>query len=51
MVVHHMYSKWKKEHPEGTMQDFITDNRDRLPPGWEGRLNGAGDINLKAGQR
>ena len=51
MMVHHMYSKWKKTHPNGTMNDFVADNRDRLPAGWEDRLTSVGDTNLRAGRR
>ena len=50
MMVHHMYSKWKKEHPNGTMNDFVAENRDRLPAGWEDRLSTVGNGNLKAGR-
>jgi hypothetical protein len=51
LIVHHMYAKWKKAHPDGTMQDFVADNKDKLPAGWEDRLNAAGDVNLSAGHR
>jgi hypothetical protein len=27
MVVHHLYSKWKKTHPNGSMGDFVTENK------------------------
>lgn len=30
MMVHHMYVKWKKTHPDGTMNDFVADNKDHL---------------------
>jgi len=50
MMVHHMYSKWKKNHPNGTMNDFVAENKDKLPAGWEERLTAIGDSNLKAGQ-
>jgi hypothetical protein len=45
-----MYSKWKKNHPNGTMNDFVAENKDKLPAGWEERLTAIGDSNLKAGQ-
>ena len=50
MMVHHMYSKWKKEHPNGTMNDFVAENRDRLPAGWEDRLTTVGNGNLRPGR-
>jgi hypothetical protein len=43
-----MYSKWKKSHPNGTMNDFVADNKEKLPAGWEERLNTLGDSQLKA---
>jgi hypothetical protein len=49
MYVHHLYSKWKKAHPDGTMNDFVADNKDHLPAGWADRLNTVGDTNLRAG--
>jgi hypothetical protein len=48
MMVHHMYSKWKKAHPNGTMNDFVSDNKEKLPAGWEQRLSSLGDSQLKA---
>jgi hypothetical protein len=27
MYVHHSYSKWKKAHPNGTMNDFVADDK------------------------
>lgn len=48
ILVHHMYVKWKKTHPQGTMQDFVNDNGDKLPPGWEERLSAVGDKNIRA---
>ena len=51
MMVHHMYSKWKKNHPNGTMNDFVAENKDKLPAGWEKRLTAVGDNNLKAGRQ
>jgi hypothetical protein len=38
MMVHHLYAKWKKEHPDGTMNEFVADNKDKLPAGWAQRL-------------
>src|SRR5215469_15796630 len=43
MMVHHMYVKWKKTHPDGTMNEFVTDNKDSLPAGWADRLSTVGD--------
>ena len=48
LYVHHLYSKWKKAHPDGTMNDFVADNRSKLPAGWADRLTTVGDSNLKA---
>jgi hypothetical protein len=48
MMVHHLYTKWKKDHPNGTMNDFVADNKDKLPKGWEDRLNTVGSANLPA---
>ena len=48
MMVHHMYSKWKKDHPHGTMNEFVADNKDKLPAGWADRLTTVGNANLKA---
>ena len=39
MYVHHLYTKWKKAHPDGTMNDFVADNKDHLPAGWADRLD------------
>jgi hypothetical protein len=50
MVVHHLYSKWKKDHPDGSMKEFVADNKDKLPAGWEDRLNSVGDGKLSAGK-
>jgi hypothetical protein len=47
IAVHHMYTKWKKDHPDGTMNEFVADNKDKLPAGWAGRLGAVGDANLK----
>jgi len=49
MYVHHLYSRWKKTHPDGTMNDFVTDYKDKLPAGWGDRLSQVGDANLPAG--
>ena len=49
MYVHHLYSKWKKAHPDGTMNDFVSENKDHLPAGWAERLSTVGDSsNLRA---
>ena len=48
MYVHHLYSKWKKAHPDGTMNDFVSENKDHLPAGWADRLTTVGDSNLRA---
>jgi len=50
MVVHHLYSKWKKDHPDGSMKEFVADNKEKLPAGWEDRLNTLGDGKLTAGK-
>lgn len=49
MYVHHLYAKWKKTHPNGTMSDFVSDNKDQLPAVWADRLNTVGDSKLRAG--
>jgi hypothetical protein len=49
MYVHHLYSKWKKAHPDGTMNDFVSDEKDHLPAGWADRLTNVGDTSLPAG--
>ena len=49
MYVHHLYSKWKKAHPDGTMNDFVADNKDHLPAGWSDRLSTVGDSNIRPG--
>ena len=46
MVVHHLYVRWKRKHPDGTMKEFVTDNKDKLPAGWADRLGGLGDNSL-----
>ena len=46
-MVHHMYSKWKKDHPDGTMNDFVADKKDELPAGWADRLTAVGGANIK----
>ena len=49
MMVHHMYAKWKKTHPDGTMNDFVADNKDNLPAGWADHLSSVGDSKIPAG--
>jgi hypothetical protein len=49
MYVHHLYTKWKKAHPDGTMNDFVADNKDHLPAGWADRLDTVGDSKVPAG--
>jgi hypothetical protein len=49
MYVHHSYTKWKKTHPDGTMNDFVSDNKNQVPAGWSERLSHVGDSNLPAG--
>jgi hypothetical protein len=50
IYVHHLYSKWKKDHPNGTMNDFVTANKDHLPAGWADRLSTVGNTSdLRAG--
>lgn len=46
MMVHRMYAKWKKDHPDGTINEFVADNKDRLPHGWADRLGSVGDHTL-----
>ncbi|MGC2525528.1 MAG: hypothetical protein WA417_23240 [Stellaceae bacterium] len=48
MMVHHLYSRWKREHPNGTMNEFVADNKDQLPAGWAERLSGVGGSKLPA---
>jgi hypothetical protein len=50
MMVHHMYTKWKKDHPDGTLNEFVADNQSKLPAGWADRLNTVGDNKVPAGQ-
>jgi hypothetical protein len=51
LYVHHLYSKWKKNHPNGTMNDFVSDNREWLPEGWADRLTqpNVGDAKIRPG--
>jgi hypothetical protein len=49
MYVHHLYSKWKKAHPDGTMNEFVAEDKDWLPAGWADRLTAVGDTSLRAG--
>jgi hypothetical protein len=50
LYVHHLYTKWKKTHPNGSMNEFVSDNKDYLPKGWDEHLTSVGDTtNLKAG--
>lgn len=50
LYVHHLYTKWKKTHPDGSMNEFVSDNKDYLPKGWDQRLTSVGDTtDLKAG--
>ena len=49
MMVHHMYAKWKKTHPDGTMNEFVADNKYSLPAGWADRLSTVGDNKIPAG--
>ena len=52
MYVHRLYSKWKKAHPNETMNDFVSAHKGRLPAGWEDRLSTVGDTrDLRAGNR
>ena len=51
MVVHHLYSKWKRTHPNGSMSDFVAENKEQLPAGWAERLSTVGDNKVRAGQR
>jgi hypothetical protein len=32
------------------MKEFVADNKDKLPTGWEDRLNSVGDGKLSAGK-
>src|SRR5215467_1984720 len=50
LYVHHLYAKWKKTHPDGSMNEFVSENKDHLPKGWDQRLTSVGDTtDLKAG--
>jgi hypothetical protein len=49
MMVHHMYTKWKKDHPDGTLNEFVADNKNELPAGWADHLNTVGDSSPPAG--
>ena len=49
MVVHHLYTKWKKDHPNGTMKEFVADNKDKLPAGWDEKLTAFHDTATQAG--
>lgn len=49
MMVHHLYARWKKDHPDGTMNEFVADNKDKLPSGWADRLGTVGDSTVPAG--
>jgi hypothetical protein len=52
IFVHHLYSRWKKAHPNGTINDFVSANKDRLPEGWADRLSTVGEsTDLRAGNR
>lgn len=44
MYVHHLYSKWKRTHPNGTMNEFVTDNKEYLPAGWADRLTTSPEV-------
>ena len=44
--VYKMYTHWKENHPNGTMHDFVQDNRQNLPPGWTDRLEALGSENV-----
>jgi hypothetical protein len=49
--VHQMYSKWKRNHPNGTMNEFVSDNKEYLPSGWADRLTTpeVGEANIRPG--
>jgi hypothetical protein len=50
IIAHRLYSKWKKTHPNGTMNDFVSANKNRLPAGWADHLNTVGKTtDLRAG--
>jgi hypothetical protein len=50
IYVHHLYSEWKKTHPTGTMNEFVSTNKDQLPEGWAQRLSTVGESSdLRAG--
>lgn len=50
IYVHHLYSEWKKTHPTGTMNEFVSTNKDHLPEGWAQRLGAVGGASdLRAG--
>src|SRR4051794_38651253 len=41
--VHHLYTKWHREHPNGNLTQFADDYHGWLPAGWDERLRTAGD--------
>ena len=50
MIVHHLYKKWHADHPNGTIKEFVAENKDKLPEGWADRLSALGDnAKLKSG--
>lgn len=51
IYVHHLYAKWQKTHPNGTLNDFVSDHEDVLPEGWADRLSPVGESSgLPAGK-
>jgi hypothetical protein len=43
MCGYHLYVKWKKDHPNDTMNEFVADNKSELPAGWAERLSSVGN--------
>ena len=47
--VHHLYTKWHREHPNGNLNQFADDYHGWLPAGWDERLRTAGDASPRPG--
>jgi hypothetical protein len=47
--VHHLYTKWHREHPNGNLNQFADDYHGWLPAGWDERLRTAGDATPRPG--
>ena len=49
LYVHHLYTKWHREHPNGNLNQFADDYHGWLPAGWDERLRTAGDASPRPG--